>query len=74
MQDKDVKIKMSICPKCGNAIRVAVEHTMTNKSKKQFALEVIEYDLQVITISLIDYQNSNILIGCNKNCENNLNK
>jgi len=32
MEDKDVKIKMSICPECGNAIRVAVEHRMNIKS------------------------------------------
>ena len=39
MEDKDVKIKMSVCPECGNAIRVAVEHTMDTKSKNEFAKE-----------------------------------
>lgn len=66
--EKDVKIKMSVCPECGNAIRVAVEHTMTTKSKNEFSKEVMEYDLQVKTISLEDYRNSEIQMYCKESC------
>jgi diaminopimelate epimerase len=68
MEDKDVKIKMSICPECGNAIRVAVEHTMDNISKNEFAIEVMENDLQVKTISLEEYRNSKIQLYCRDKC------
>ncbi len=68
MEDKDVKIKMSICPECGNAIRVAVEHTMDIKSKNEFAKEVMKYDLQVKTISLEEYRSSNIQMYCKDDC------
>jgi hypothetical protein len=44
IEEKDVKVKMSVCPECGNAIRVAVEHTMTTKSKNEFAKEVMKHD------------------------------
>ena len=71
MQDKDVKIKMSICPECGSAIRVAAEHTMTVKSRNEFAKEVMKYDLQVKTISLEEYRISNIKYYCKDNCSRN---
>ena len=68
IDDKDVKIKMSVCPECGNAIRVAVEHTMDNKSRNEFAKEVMEYDLQVKTISLEEYRASDIQLYCKDSC------
>jgi hypothetical protein len=68
IEEKDVRIKMSICPECNNAIRVAVEHTMTNKSKNEFAKEVMKYDLQVKTISLEEYRNSKVKLYCDDNC------
>lgn len=68
IEEKDVKVKMSICPECGNAIRVAVEHTMTTKTKNEFAKEVMKYDLQVKTISLEEYRNSNVKLYCDDNC------
>ena len=68
MEDKDVKIKMSVCPECGNAIRVAVEHEMTTKSRNEFAKEVMKFDLQVKTISLEEYRESNIQLYCKENC------
>ena len=68
MEDKDVKIKMSVCPECGNAIRVAVEHEMTVKSKNSFAKEVMKHDLQVKTISLEEYRNSKVEMYCKENC------
>ena len=68
MKDKDVKIKMSVCPECGNAIRVAIAHLMDAKSKKEFAEEVMEYDLQVKIISLENYNSSNIQMYCREGC------
>jgi len=68
MEDKDVKIKMSVCPECGNAIRIAVEHTMNNKSRSEFSKEVMKHDLQVKTISLEEYRNSNIEMYCKNDC------
>ena len=66
--EKDVKIKMSICPECGSAIRVAAEHTMTVKSRNEFTKEVMKYDLQVKTISLEEYRSSNIQLYCKESC------
>ena len=68
VQEKDVKIKMSVCPECGNAIRVAVEHTMDTKSKNEFMKEVMKLDLQVKTISLEEYRSSNIQLYCKESC------
>jgi diaminopimelate epimerase len=68
MNEQDVKIKMSLCPECGNAIRVAAEHKMDAKSKREFAAEVMEHDLQVKTISLEEYRKSNIQMYCRENC------
>ena len=68
IEEKDVKVKMSICPECGNAIRVAVEHTMTIKSKKDFMKEVDKYNLDIKTISLTEYRQSKIKLGCDDNC------
>lgn len=68
IEEKNVRIKMSICSECGNAIRVAVEHTMTTKTKNEFAKEVMKYDLQVKTISLEEYRNSNVKLYCDDNC------
>jgi hypothetical protein len=60
MENKDVRVKMSICPKSGNVIRVAIEHMMDTKSKNEFAKEVMDYNLQVKTISLEEYLNANV--------------
>lgn len=68
IEEKDVKVKMSICPECKNAVRVAVEHTMHKSSKKDFMKEVDKYNLDIKTISLIEYRQSKIQIGCNDNC------
>lgn len=68
IEEKDVKVKMSVCPECGNAIRVAIEHTMTAKSKNEFAKEVMNHDLQVKTISLEEYRSANIKMYCKKTC------
>ena len=71
IEDKDVKIKMSICPECGNAIRMSVEHMMDTKMRNEFAKEVMKYDLQVKTISLEEYRKSKIELYCKKNCTRN---
>ena len=71
MEEKDVKIKMSICPECGSANRVAAEHTMTTKSRNEFAKEVMQHDLQVKTISLEEYRSLNIKLYCKDNCSKN---
>jgi hypothetical protein len=68
IEEKDVKVKMSICPECGNAVRVAILHTMTKESTKDFMKEVSKYNLDIKTISLIEYRKSNIKLGCNDNC------
>jgi hypothetical protein len=68
IEKKDVKVKMSVCPECRNSIRVAVEHTMTTKSKNEFAKEVMKHDLQVKTISLDEYRSSNIQLYCKESC------
>lgn len=62
------KVKMSICPECGNVIRVAIEHEMTTKSKNEFAKEVMKYDLQVKTITLTEYRASDIQFYCKDSC------
>ena len=74
IEEKDVKVKMSICPDCGNAIRVAVEHTMDTKSKNEFAKEVMKNDLQVKTISLEEYRNSDIQLYCKDDCSRKITK
>jgi len=69
MNEDDVKVKMSICPDCGNAIRIAIEHEMDTKSKNEFAKEVMKLDLQVKTISLKEYRESDIKLYCKDNCK-----
>ena len=66
--DEQVKVIVSICPKCKSYVRAAVHHLMTAKSKKDFMKEVIKYDLDVKTIPLLDYRNSGTsFCKCKKN-------
>ena len=67
MEDKDVIVKMSICPKSGDVIRAAIEHMMDTKSKNEFAKEVMEHNLQVKTISLEEYRNAKVQLILTKN-------
>jgi hypothetical protein len=69
IEDKDVKVKMSVCPNCGNTIRMAIEHTMTTKSKNEFMKEVMSNNLQVKTISLEEYRSSDIQMYCKEECD-----
>ena len=68
IEEKDVKVKMSICQECGNAMRLAIEHEMDAESKNEFAKEVLEKDLQVKTISLEEYRESDIQLYCKDGC------
>ena len=66
--EEDVKVKMSICPECKNAVTVAIEHKMDAQSKRDFMKDVMKYNLDVKTISLEEYRNGNITLGCKENC------
>jgi hypothetical protein len=68
IEEKDVRVKMSICPECKNAVRVAIEHLMNKSSKKDFMKEVEKYFLDIRTIPLIEYRQSKIKLGCDDNC------
>lgn len=59
LPDEEVSVKMSLCGTCEGLIRVAVEHEMDNKSKKAFALEVLESNLSVKTMPLLEYRDKN---------------
>ena len=56
IDEKDVKVKISICQKCNGIIRAAVVHQMCTKSKNDFFIEVMKYDLSVKTVSLLEYR------------------
>lgn len=68
IEEKDVKVKMSICTECGNACRVAVEHRMDDQSKKDFMKDVLKHNLDVKTISLEEYRKSDIKMYCDEKC------
>jgi len=68
IEEKDVKVKISYCPECGGACRIAIEHAMTKQSKKDFMKEVFKYNLDVKTIPLNEYRTGNESLGCKKNC------
>jgi len=68
LNEKDVKVKMSICPECGSAVRVAIEHRMTDETKKEFMKEVAKYNLDIKTVSLEEYRTSNIEMFCKDDC------
>ncbi len=57
---EEVKIKLSICNECQGKVRAAVEHMMTTKSKNEFSKEVMKYNLNVKSQSLIEYQRENM--------------
>ena len=60
LPDEEVNVKISLCGTCEGIIRVAVEHTMDRKTKKEFAMEVLEYNLSVKTIPLLEYRENKI--------------
>lgn len=56
LPEEEVKIKISNCKKCNGVVRTAVEHMMSQKSKRDFSKEAFQYDLAISTISLIEYR------------------
>jgi len=68
IEEKNVKVKMSICPECGSSVRVAIEHRMTDESKKDFMKEVAKYNLDIKTVSLEEYRTSDIEMFCKDDC------
>ncbi len=56
MPEELVNLKISYCGKCDGVVRTAVEHMMSKESKKEFALEAMEHNLTIKTISLIEYR------------------
>lgn len=60
LPEEEVKIKISTCKKCNGLIRTAVEHMMSQKSKRDFSKEAFEHDLAISTISLIEYRATKI--------------
>jgi Ribonuclease G/E len=68
LNEKYVKVKMSICPECGSVVRVATEHRMTDETKKEFMKEVTKYNLDIKTVSLEEYKTSNIEMFCKDDC------
>ena len=53
LPDEQVKIVIANCDKCEQSVRLGVEHMM---DKKDFYKEVVKYNLNVKTISLIEYR------------------
>lgn len=56
LPDEEVKLKISTCKKCSGIVRTAVEHMMSQKSKRDFSKEAFQHDLAISTISLIEYR------------------
>jgi len=56
LPEEEVNVKMSLCGTCEGIIRVAVEHMMDKKTKKEFAMEVMDYNLSVKTMPLLEYR------------------
>lgn len=68
-KEKNIKVKMSVCPECGGTCRVTIESAFNKKkAKKEFIKEVISYNLDIKTMSLEEYKKSGIGFGCKENC------
>lgn len=59
LAEEKVVVKISVCNKCNGIVRTAVKHMMDRKSKKDFAKEVMEYNLSVKEQPLLDYRKEN---------------
>lgn len=66
LPENEVNVKVSSCNYCKNVVRVAIEHMMSDVSKKDFYKEVSKYNLDVKTISLIEYRKGVDWCRCNK--------
>jgi hypothetical protein len=58
LPNNEVNVKLSLCNKCKDIVRAAIEHEMDKASKKDFMKEVLKYNLDVKTIPLLDYRNN----------------
>ena len=47
LSEEDVIMKVSTCQKCHGNVTVAVKHLMNTKTKNEFMMEVMEYNLSV---------------------------
>jgi hypothetical protein len=66
LPDDKVNVKISSCKDCKNVIRVAVEHMMSEASKKEFYKEVTKFELDVKTIPLLEYRKGVDWCRCKK--------
>jgi len=57
MKSSEVIVKISKCQKCNGIVRTAIKHMMDARSKREFADEVLDYNLLVIEKSLPEYSN-----------------
>jgi hypothetical protein len=58
--ESEVKVKISTCQICNGGVRFAIEHLMDKQSKKDFMKEVADYNLNIKTISLVEYSASKV--------------
>ena len=59
LPEEKVVVKISVCNKCNGIVRSAVKHMMDRKSIKDFANEVMEYNLSVKEQPLLEYREQN---------------
>jgi len=59
LPEEKVVVKISVCNKCNGIVRSAVKHMMDRKSIKDFAKEVMEYNLSVKEQPLLEYREQN---------------
>ena len=59
LPDEKVTVKISTCPKCDGTVRVAIEHEMDKKDRKEFAMEAMEHNLNISHLPLLDYRKEN---------------
>lgn len=59
LPEEEVNVKISFCHKCGQDVRVAVEHMMDKKSIREFGSEVVKHNLGVKTVSLLEWRKNN---------------
>jgi hypothetical protein len=50
-----VMVKVSYCKKCSGWVRSAVTHMMSKKSKAEFAVEAMDYDLEIKDMTIDEH-------------------
>ena len=63
-----VPVKISVCPECGNAIRVGCWDLMDKTQKANFKREASRYELDIKSMTLAEYRSSGIELFCKPNC------